>query len=83
MLTLQSNEQLITQLCEHQPEAINWFLPVWDESLSGEKKITDFEVRYCNIACCNKTGLSKLESTVRSLGIEVDDALEISQRTEI
>lgn len=28
-------------------------------------------------------GHSKLESTVRYLGIEVDDALEISERTEI
>jgi site-specific recombinase XerC len=28
-------------------------------------------------------GLSKLESTVRYLGIEVDDALEISEQTEI
>jgi hypothetical protein len=28
-------------------------------------------------------GHSKLESTVRYLGIEVDDALEISEQTEI
>lgn len=28
-------------------------------------------------------GYSKLESTVRYLGIEVDDALEISEQTEI
>lgn len=28
-------------------------------------------------------GHSKLESTVRCLGIEVDDALEISEQTEI
>ena len=28
-------------------------------------------------------GHSKLESTVRSLGIEADDALEISEQTEI
>jgi site-specific recombinase XerC len=28
-------------------------------------------------------GHSELESTVRDLGIEVDDALEISQQTEI
>jgi len=28
-------------------------------------------------------GHSKLESTVRHLGIEVDDALEISEQTEI
>lgn len=28
-------------------------------------------------------GHSKLESTVRNLGIEVDDALEISEQTEI
>lgn len=28
-------------------------------------------------------GQSKLESTVRCLGIEVDDALEISEQTEI
>ena len=28
-------------------------------------------------------GQSKLESTVRYLGIEVDDALEISEQTEI
>lgn len=28
-------------------------------------------------------GPSKLESTVRYLGIEVDDALEISEQTEI
>jgi hypothetical protein len=28
-------------------------------------------------------GHSKLESTVRTLGIEVDDALEISDQTEI
>lgn len=28
-------------------------------------------------------GQSKLESTVRYLGIEIDDALEISEQTEI
>jgi hypothetical protein len=28
-------------------------------------------------------GYSKLESTVRYLGIEVDDALEISEQTDI
>ena len=28
-------------------------------------------------------GRSKLESTVRYLGIEVDDALEISEQTEV
>lgn len=28
-------------------------------------------------------GYTKLESTVRYLGIEVDDALEISEQTEI
>jgi site-specific recombinase XerC len=28
-------------------------------------------------------GYSKLETTVRYLGIEVDDALEISEQTEI
>jgi site-specific recombinase XerC len=28
-------------------------------------------------------GYSKLESTVRYLGIEVDDALEISEQTEV
>ena len=28
-------------------------------------------------------GLSRLDSTVRYLGIEVDDALEISEQTEI
>ena len=28
-------------------------------------------------------GHSKLESTVRSLGIDVDDALEIAEQTEV
>ena len=35
---------------------------------------------YCEQAL---VGRSKLESTVRYLGIEVDDAIEISEQTEI
>jgi hypothetical protein len=30
-----------------------------------------------------RDGLTKLESTVRYLGVEVDDALTISEQTEI
>lgn len=30
-----------------------------------------------------KIGHTKLESTVRYLGIEVDDALEISEKTDV
>ena len=52
-----SSEALLNQLCEHQPEAISWFVPVYETG--EEEKISDFEVRYCNIACCRKKGLPK------------------------
>src|SRR5438128_6694113 len=37
-------------------------MPVWDGAATKAEKIIDFEVQYCNIACCNKTGLSKEET---------------------
>jgi len=45
-----------------------------DVNLSKNKKICE---------PCNFLGHTKLESTVRYLGIEVDDALEIAEQTEI
>jgi len=36
-----------------------------------------------NLRAVQLLGHAKLESTVRNLGIEVDDALEISEQTEI
>ena len=60
MFAVQSDERLIAQLCEHQPEAVEWFLPVMDATSSDEKTV-DFEVYYCNLACCHKTGLTKEE----------------------
>jgi signal transduction histidine kinase len=44
-----TNELLIAQLFDHQPEAVVWFKPVLN-SLSSEQTIIDFEVHYCNIA---------------------------------
>src|SRR6266704_809146 len=50
MSLTEANELLISQLSEHQPEAIVWFRPVYDPSLSPEQHIIDFEIHYCNIA---------------------------------
>lgn len=44
-------------------------------------------MRFGNLNCrkrhVGEVGHSKLESTVRYLGIEVDDALEMAEQTEI
>ena len=49
--------------------------------VSFTRAVTDAR-RTCVQSSC-WLGHSKLESTVRYLGIEVDDALEISEQTEI
>ncbi|HET7898043.1 MAG TPA: PAS domain-containing protein, partial [Flavisolibacter sp.] len=52
-----SSETLLNQLCEHQPEAISWLVPVYQNE--EKETVIDFEVRYCNLACSDKTGLPK------------------------
>jgi signal transduction histidine kinase len=59
--TTRTDEILISQLCEHQPEAIAWFIPVYDSHNGTTGVITDFEVRYCNIACAEKKGITREE----------------------
>jgi signal transduction histidine kinase len=54
-----TDEILITQLCEYQPEAIAWFIPVYGVENGTKDAIIDFEVQYCNIACAEKKGLTK------------------------
>lgn len=56
-----TDEIFITQLCEQQPEAIAWFVPVYGNDNGTTGLITDFEVQYCNIACAEKKGLAKEE----------------------
>jgi signal transduction histidine kinase len=54
MFSTQSEEGLISQLCEHQPEAIAWYRPVYEAD-----RITDFEVRYCNASCLRLAGSTR------------------------
>src|ERR1700709_721905 len=44
-----TNELLVAQLFEHQPEAVVWFKPIFNSS-SFKETIIDFEIHYCNIA---------------------------------
>lgn len=56
-----TDETFIIQLCEHQPEAITWLVPVYGSDNGTTGLITDFEIQYCNKAFAEKIELNKEE----------------------
>lgn len=57
MPTLDTQVNLIRQICEDQPESVVWVTPVWGtDKLSGARVIEDFEFQYCNAASEGITG---------------------------
>ncbi|HEX2533945.1 MAG TPA: ATP-binding protein [Chitinophagaceae bacterium] len=71
-----SDDVLITQIVDAQPEAVLWFKPVWELDSSGEAVITDFEVRYCNHAAGRMLYASRekvIGQRIHATGL-VDDA---------
>jgi PAS domain S-box-containing protein len=57
MAHIQSDDRLITELVDAQPQAVIWFKPVWNSD--GGQFIVDFEYSYCNQEALQYTGLSK------------------------
>src|SRR5215218_6115225 len=58
MLKVNSDEQLIAQIFDSQPEAAVWFCPVLSGNGSDKNSIEDFEARYCNLAAAEILGVS-------------------------
>lgn len=53
------NESLIAQLCEHQPESIAWYTPVFSPTPGGSLQIIDFELRYGNATLSKRRNKTK------------------------
>lgn len=72
------------RIVHHWVEAVGLDPMVYDTHSMRRTKATLIYRRTKNLRAVQLLlGHSKLESTVRYLGIEVDDALEISEQTEI
>ena len=70
--------------CIIGPNLLAWTHPAYGTHSMRRTKATLIYKRTKNLRAVQLLlGHSKLESTVRYLGIEVDDALEISEQTEI
>lgn len=52
MEATQPDQLLIATLFDAQPESVVWFKPVWSTNEKGEKRLSDFQVSYCNNAAC-------------------------------
>jgi signal transduction histidine kinase len=51
MQNVETQVDLIRQICEHQPESAVWVTPVWGtDKSSGTEIIKDFAFQYCNAA---------------------------------
>lgn len=60
MDALQTDERLIAQLFDNQPDSVVWFEPVFD--LVDTALVSDFKVRYANAAACRILNASKAEA---------------------
>lgn len=54
-----TNEVLISQLFDTQPDSVVWFIPVFSNGEGADSLVSDFHPKYCNAAACKILGSDK------------------------